>query len=55
MLEWAQMVKLSRRVSGSKADVADAVLEGIQRGLYSRLYSVEGKLHEQKKELSGGP
>ena len=31
MLEWAQMVKLSRRVSGSKADVADAVLEGIQK------------------------
>ena len=50
------MVKLSRRVSGSKADVADAVLEGIQKGnWYSRLYSVEGKLHEQKKELSGGP
>ena len=42
------------RVAGSEAGVADAGIEGIQKGLYSRLYSVDEGLHEEKKDLSSG-
>ena len=42
------------RVAGSEAGVADAGNEGIQKGLYSRLYSVDKDLHEEKKDLSSG-
>jgi hypothetical protein len=48
------MEMLSMRVAGSEAGVADAGNEGIQKGLYSRLYSVDEDLHEEKKDLSSG-
>ena len=48
------MEMLSKRVAGSEAGVADAGNEGIQKGLYSRLYSVDEGLHEEKKDLSSG-
>ena len=48
------MEMLSRRVAGSEASEADAVYEGIQKGLYSRLYSANEGLHEEKKDLSSG-
>ena len=42
--EWAQREMLSKRVGRNEADVADAVFEGIQKGLNSRLYSVDEDL-----------